>query len=53
LEANLASEEKIDNRRFLRRLQQEQQEKQMNESITKVTVLENYMQWNDIGSSFV
>lgn len=37
LEANLASEERIENRRFLRRLQQEEQERQTDEAIIKVT----------------
>ena len=36
LEANLASEEKIENRRFLRRIQVEEQERQTNEAIVKV-----------------
>lgn len=39
LEANLASEEKIENRRFLRKLQQEEQERQTNEAIIKVDIL--------------
>lgn len=39
LEANLASEEKIENRRFLRKLQQEEQERQTNEAIIKVCKL--------------
>lgn len=38
LEANLASEEKIENRRFLRKLQQEEQERQFNEAIVKVHI---------------
>ncbi|KAK3737795.1 hypothetical protein QZH41_015857 [Actinostola sp. cb2023] len=35
LEANLASEERIESRRFLRKLQQEEQERQTNEAIIK------------------
>lgn len=36
LEANLSSEERIENKRFLRRLQQEAKEREMDESIQKV-----------------
>ena len=36
LEANMASEERIENKRFLRRLHQEATEKEMDEGIRKV-----------------
>lgn len=37
LEANMASEERVENKRFLRRLQQESQEREMDEAIIKVS----------------
>lgn len=36
LEANLTSEERIENKRFLRRIQQEAKEREMDEAIQKV-----------------
>ena len=39
LEANLSSEERIENKRFLRRIQQEAKEREMDEAIQKVRLL--------------
>ena len=45
LEANMASEERIENKRFLRRLRQEATEREMDEGIRKVKA-SCFIDWN-------
>lgn len=47
-EANMASEERVENKRYLRRLQQEQREREIEESLQKVIQrsIESVWKWN-------